>query len=391
MMLVHTFEFKDIKFRPDVWAEFVKKTWYVSPDIVGIESPDQGILVLELREGGEEDTAALYGRLLELLKEEKQQNRGEARVLQEIGSEPVTFHTDVMERLIRSGDLYETGRGRYAYSGTAKRVMDQLDARFVQFAREMGAREYDFPATMSWDMLEKSNYLSEFPQNLTFLAALPRDSQIYNQYSSRPVLDKEQLELTGLFFSPTVCIHLYDLLKNQTLEGPFKATVKGKCFRNEYIQHTSLERLSEFSMREIVFIGSKEFVAETRERLMKQVIRMTERLGLRGRIEVAYDPFFISKHMNKIFHQKVTELKYELRLDLDQSGKSVAVASFNIHKTHFSDSFHIRSSGEELWTGCCAFGVERWAYAVFTQLGLAEEQLIREICAVDAMVNEYAN
>jgi hypothetical protein len=121
-----------------------------------------------------------------------------------------------------------------------------------------------------------------------------------------------------------------------------------------------------------VFLGSREFVLDSRSRLMDRTFGLAEELGLGGRCGVASDPFFVSADTaERTWSQQFLELKYELRLPLD-AGRDVAVCSFNYHERFFADSFAIRPAGDQeaVHTACAGYGLERLAYAFLCQHGL---------------------
>jgi len=67
-----------------------------------------------------------------------------------------------------------------------------------------------------------------------------------------------------------------------------------RCFRYESKNITELDRLWEFSMREIVFIGAKDEVLTAKAESLELVWKLIEILDLTAHIETASDPFFAS-------------------------------------------------------------------------------------------------
>jgi hypothetical protein len=47
----------------------------------------------------------------------------------------------------------------------------------------------------------------------------------------------------------------------------------------------------------------------------------------------------------------------------------LAIASVNLHQDHFGRTYDIRQSGDYAYTGCVAFGLERWVYAIVSRFG----------------------
>ncbi|MDF2988058.1 MAG: hypothetical protein K0R50_3568 [Eubacterium sp.] len=170
-----------------------------------------------------------------------------------------------------------------------------------------------------------------------------------------------------------MCYHTYHHLRDSELgEGNNRiVTSKGKSFRYESKYYKTVERLWDFTIREIVFLGEKDFVLESREKFMQHTFDFVDSIGLRGFSEVASDPFFVSPETaSKIFNQKMQKLKYELRLNTTKD-RTIAAASFNFHEHFFAKRFNIHESAEQyICTGCVGFGIERFAYAFVCQHGL---------------------
>jgi len=174
---------------------------------------------------------------------------------------------------------------------------------------------------------------------------------------------------------PAVCYHHYPRLTNRTIEERGSIiTAAGGCFRNEHDDAHPLERLRSFTMREIIAVGSAAFVEEMRAGLVARVMQWLAQLDLDGVIETATDPFFTSESRGRLLMQQLQPLKYELRLTVNDAGRTVAAASFNNHRDHFGKAFSIRQrNGEFAHSGCVAFGWERWILAFIAQHGADED------------------
>ena len=66
-----------------------------------------------------------------------------------------------------------------------------------------------------------------------------------------------------------------------------------------------------FSVRDIMFVGNKDFVLKIRQKLIEDIIKFLKLTNLNCSIEVADDPFFTGKANKKLF-QHLFELKYEI-------------------------------------------------------------------------------
>ena len=259
-----------------------------------------------------------------------------------------------LEELEARGELQLVPPGRAVLRGAALRLVQYVDSVALDWAGDLGAPEPSYPEL------------------------LPRETLRRAGYDADPDSDDHVVP-------PAVCYHVYAAWEGKRLgEGPVFVTARGRCFRSEPGQDVSLERLREFEMREIVALGSRDDVEGFRQGLIEKVSDLVRALDLEGRIETASDPFFLgtpgepardalSEARGRRLMQQVLPLKYELRLALDESGGSCAVASFNHHLDFFGRRFGIRlASGASAHSGCVAFGLERWVLAFLSQHGTDE-------------------
>ncbi|MFL5483526.1 MAG: hypothetical protein ACJ8AK_15195 [Gemmatimonadaceae bacterium] len=253
-------------------------------------------------------------------------------------------------RLIAKGDLELTGQGALVLHGAVAELRDWLDATVCDWADHLGATRLAFPDDISLSSLDRAGFLSAFPEKL-----------VRNGENARP---------------PAVCYHHYPTLSDCTVTASGSmVTALGRCFRNEFEEQspTAVERLREFTMREIITVGTPQTVEMVRGELMMRVHAWTKELGLDGAIEIANDPFFTAESRGRMLMQQILPLKYELRLRASDDGRTIAAASFNNHHDHFGKAFRIKlDSGQPANTGCVAFGWERWVIAIVNQHGADE-------------------
>ncbi|MEU5907121.1 hypothetical protein ABZ780_22485 [Micromonospora sp. NPDC047467] len=286
-------------------------------------------------------------------------------------------HGDVFGRLLAIGAVAEAGEGQITLGEPVLGLMDALDNLVLDIAvSEFDARQFRYPTLLPLSVLRRCGYLGSFPQQLMFVARLHSDVDVYQEFldgvkSGGPlhVLDHCRHSEYGL--PPTMCLHTYHQLRDAPLPAPsMVVTSRGKSFRFEARYRRTLERLWDFTIREMVFLGDRDFVLDCRRRFMEASIALMERLGLHGSCEVANDPFFLGRSADHIWSQRYLELKYELRLDVGP-GESVAAASFNFHERFFADAFGITTASTgHVSTGCVGFGLERLAYAFLCQHGI---------------------
>jgi hypothetical protein len=124
-------------------------------------------------------------------------------------------------------------------------------------------------------------------------------------------------------------------------------------------------------MREIVLVGPAAWVRERRQEWMDQILAFARSINMMVEIEPATDSFFGGgEARGRKLLQQIKQLKYELRARVDAQGTQLAISSFNLHETFFSHRFGFRlADGTDAYSGCVAFGLERWALGLAMTLG----------------------
>jgi acyl carrier protein len=271
--------------------------------------------------------------------------------------------------LERRGDLAVTGAGRVALAGLALDVLEAVDDTIVSWARALGAPEHRYPSLIDLRVLDRAGQLESFPQHLTRVLASPDDTGLRPPDDSGVTAPHD----TGrVALAPAVCYHAYPGWTGKTLgPEPTLLTARGHCYRAEAGDYAPLERLWEFTMREVVVLGTRVQVEGVRQSLVRQVTSLVETLELDGSIDTATDPFFAAGDEGRRLMQQAGALKHELRLTIDAAGRAIAAASFNHHHDFFGTRFAIRLAADApAHSGCVAFGLERWVLAILAQHGV---------------------
>lgn len=267
-----------------------------------------------------------------------------------------------VEALEARGDVRLAGAGQVALGGMALDVCRAVDRTVLRWARELGAIERRYPSLIPLEVLERAGQVESFPHQLTLAAPYvaappPRDTR-----APRHAL------------APAVCYHAYPEWEQRTLDSaPVVLAARGRCYRSEGGDYAPLERLWDFTMREIIVLGSREQVESMRRSLVRQVAELATTLELDAAIESATDPFFASGDAGRRLMQQAGGLKHELLLTVNADGRAIAAASFNQHHDFFGTRFGIRlAGGGAANSGCVAFGLERWVLALLAQHGVNE-------------------
>lgn len=217
--------------------------------------------------------------------------------------------------------------------GAAER---RLQEDFFRLARGLHPVAADPPFLLGADFLDRVGFLSSFPRRAVGFAR------------------------SGSFLPPATCFRLFQQLEGRTLSDPLVAAISGPCFRNE--EGYDAGRLPCFTMSELVILGDEESVSAARESLMRASLRLARRHGLDARLEEAQDSFFVAADKGKRLLQRLLGLKHEL-VAAGPDGP-LAVASINHHQQFFGNRLNIRFGGEDAWSMCAAFGVERWRLCI---------------------------
>lgn len=255
-----------------------------------------------------------------------------------------------------SSGVDELADGRVLLHGTAARLCRWFDDQFVRLAAASGAEQYHLLPLIPRTTLQRAGYFEAFPEGAAALADEP----------DRP----------AYCLSPAVCYHVYDRLAGAAVAESLVVTAAATCHRETDRRNASALRLWEFTMREVVFVGTSAWVAAQRDRWMSCIDEFAAALELPGVLEPATDPFFGDSGRGKRLLQQLKGLKYEFRVAV--GGSPLAVASFNLHETFFGERFAITSpDGGPAHSACVAFGLERWTLAFLRQRGdSAAEALI---------------
>jgi len=378
-----TYEFTASEVVPEfLVGEVQSKLAYVDEDInKATVSPTGDRITLHLRLSPDKQ------RLAEL--EEKTQRvvlsmvkgayKPKVQVLEDHLDRPIPYNLDPHIELAARGEISQETQGVFALGPLVSRLINYFERRFLELADSFEAAPYRFPTLIPARYLERVKYFQAFPHSLTFATHLREDLDAIDHFAQNAACQHDGALTVPLdtfspiqtLLSPAVCYHLYFALADQSLpQGKVVATAVGNCFRYESINLSSLERLWNFTMREVIFIGEKEFVLENREIARQRMSGVFEEIGLAYRVESANDPFFIGEFRKQAAFQSAFQLKFEIRARLPFKDSTLAVGSYNYHQDFFGRHLNMTlPDGSPAHTGCVAFGLERMAYAFLAQYG----------------------
>ena len=247
--------------------------------------------------------------------------------------------------------IWSRTRSRRASAGATP--IAALEEELLAWGRDFGAREAGAAPLIPLEELSRAGYLRSFPGRAVHVPG----------------------ELGAEFaIPPAACLHCYADLADGALDSSLVLfSIRNRCARGDETVDPGHGRLREFTMREIVILGSGSEVDRARRALMRRAQTYVTRLDLTATVEVATDPFHIPADRGKLALQRLRALKYELRMPV--AGRTIAVASFNYHEDYFGRAFGITlPDGSPAHSGCVAFGLERWELALREQLAASPVQ-----------------
>ncbi|MFJ4856007.1 hypothetical protein [Streptomyces sp. NPDC088730] len=234
-----------------------------------------------------------------------------------------------------------------------------LDAVFTRWATGDGARQQSYPPLLRADDLRTLDYFQNFP-HLGSPVTRIRPDRLADRAASWPeaaALPAVDLADASHLLPSAACYGCFLHLSGTSADSPVLITTVAQCYRNED-HHDGLRRLWAFTMREIVCVGSAETVRAHLDRYRERIVAFGSALGLTLDRQPATDPFF-EKDGSRTLMQMLAPVKDEY---LHTDG--TAVASTNNHRNFFGERRAISHAGRPAFTGCVAFGLERWIHAL---------------------------
>lgn len=291
---------------------------------------------------------------------------------------PVRYLQDPQPALEAARHVIPIQPGFYTLQGDFLRVFQAINKATLRMAAAVNAVEQEHPAVWPVRLFKMIDYFHEFPHQMILCAPVKDDfesrslfSKLYRKDQAFETVPMDSLMADASYgLQPAVCDCCYYSLEGARSHQDSYYTTVNKVFRNERSATNRLDRLTNFSVRDIMFVGAEEFVLEARERQIEMLSGFLTKLQLKAKIETANDPFFANDSAMKSVFQNAHRLKYELLADIPHLGKEIAVGSINLHTDFFGKAFDIKlADGRTAHSGCIGVGMERMTYALFCQNG----------------------
>ena len=291
------------------------------------------------------------------------------------------YQIGVNDGLVERGWMHDYGKGQVAYSGPVLKLAQLINEKAGElYKKAYNATDGHFPAMIDADTLHKCGYFDSHPNAVTFVGNVVEDFDAIEEFrranscSEGALLPQpEHIHIDGMCLNPAACFPCYPTLKGKTYLTGECFTWMGRVFRYESRNINGLDRLYEFNVRELVFVGTEEYVRECRAKALPIVEEMATFFDIDCQVQTATDPFFATVSAAKKFWQAAQEVKNEIKIPAlgnDGSTKMLACGSINLHGNFFGKRFVFYcANGEPAQTGCVGLGIERWVLAAFTQHG----------------------
>lgn len=292
-------------------------------------------------------------------------------------SKKFNFKKDPIKILKKNGEIKKISNELFQFQGSFLNVFRKTNEYFFKLAiNKYKAIDQENPSLWPIDLYKKINYFNEFPQQSLLVFGLKKNHKNLKKFSLnhdksknyKKILPSNQFEGSEYGLQPAVCDNCYYAFRNLKIFRNSIYTTYNKVFRNETSNYKSLDRLITFSVRDIIFMGSKNFVIKTRNQLLDDIIKFLKIAGIQCSIETANDPFFIG-NINKKLFQNLFNLKYEILALIPFLKKKIAVGSINLHLDTFGKAFNISNKKKNIFSGCVGIGFERLLLTLYSQHG----------------------
>jgi seryl-tRNA synthetase len=296
------------------------------------------------------------------------------------------YQLGVNQGLVERGWMHDYGKGQVAYSGPVLNLVRLINDHAGELYRAaFKAKDGHYPAMIDADTLHKCGYFDSHPNAVTFVGNIIEDIDALEEFrlanscsEGAHMPPHDHIHVDGMCLNPAACFPCYPTLSGRKMIEGEAYSWLGRVFRYESRNISGLDRLYEFNVRELVFVGSEDYIRACRLKALPIVEELAAMIDIDCKVQTATDPFFATVSAAKKFWQAAQEVKNEIKIPAlasDGSVKQLACGSINLHGNFFGKRFGIEAAdGEPAHTGCVGLGIERWVLAAFTQHGFEADR-----------------
>ncbi|WP_406064394.1 hypothetical protein OG462_36225 [Streptomyces sp. NBC_01077] len=248
--------------------------------------------------------------------------------------------------------------GLASFGEPATLLLHALDEVFTEWGTRAGAVRMTFPPLLAADDLRTLDYFRNFPHLGSTVSRIRTDRlDTHSRGTTGGPVPARDLADAGHLLPSAACYGCFVHFSGTTTDTPLRVSTVARCFRHED-HYDGLRRLWGFTMHETICIGSARQVGEHLEQHHERLAGFAADLGLSLSREPATDPFF-EKEGSRTLMQLLAPVKDEY---VHTDG--TAVASMNNHRNFFGERRSLAYEGKAAFTGCVAFGLERWVHVL---------------------------
>lgn len=220
------------------------------------------------------------------------------------------------------------------------RAFEKVDKDICNLLHKWNPITLNIPSVITKDVLNKIGYFNSFPHQIISINGLLESKKFKN-----------------LYLTPSACLHFYPIFGELKIHNGIYTT-RARVFRNEENNTDGMTRLIDFTVREIVVVGTEKVVRQKLEQISNSILQYANSIGISINLEPASDPFYPTrKNMIKKQLQLSNNQKREMIIKLNE--KNLSIGSVNYHGFHFSKPFDF-DDNNNIVTGCIGIGLERW-------------------------------
>lgn len=280
--------------------------------------------------------------------------------------------SSLYEGLVQHGLIVPTRvPGSFGRGAVFEEVLERLNARITELAKNDGAELYTFPPVIDRTIIERTDYLDSFPHLAGTIFSFMGNEREARALSAKVHANEpwgETQKMTEVCLNPAACYPVYPVIAGVLPGGGRLVTMTNWVYRHEPSPEPT--RMQSFRVREFVRAGTPDDVVAWRDMWLQRGVELLKSLGLPAKSDVAADPFFGRAGTMLGESQKAQKLKFEVLVPVISEEKPTALCSFNYHQDHFGKVFGIDSApGTSAHTACLGFGLERVVMALFRHHG----------------------
>ena len=333
---------------PEVAADIEKESVYVSPYLERLlVEPDRNAVRAILKDPTRADEVADKAtRYLEVMA--RQLSGFETKVFfKNQRRDDGPYAADASTKLVERGWLFDYGKGQVSYSGPVLKLAQLIDQKADElYGEELSVNDGFFPAMVDAEILHRAGYFDSHPNAVNFVARMIEDFDAIEEFRqanscSQGALLPPQKHIVakGMCLNPAACFPCYPTMLGKHLKAGECHSWLGRVFRYESRNICGLDRLREFNVRELVFVGDEAYARACREKALRIVAELTQFFDLDAMVQTATNPFFATVSAAKKFFQQSQEVKNEILIPVaNEDGSKKYLAAIKWRAIAVSES-----------------------------------------------------